>query len=87
MQMLALSSKMTLAPHCQAKFTSPPLLFSASNFFCPANFFSKKFVVEGDEISDLHRHSLGPASAGNIGQNDDLSFCPGVAPKQRGLHC
>lgn len=33
MQMLALSSKMTLAPHCQAKFTSPPLLFSASNFF------------------------------------------------------
>ena len=81
MQMLALSSKMTLAPHCQAKFTFPPLLFSASNFF------SKKFVVEGDEISDLHRHSLGPASAGNIGQNDDLSFCPGVAPKQRGLHC
>ena len=81
MQMLALSSKMTLAPHGQAKFTSP------HSCFLPANFFSKKYVVEGDEISDLHRHSLGPASAGNIGQNDDLSFCPGVAPKQRGLHC
>ena len=82
MQMLALSSKMTLAPHCQAKFTFPP-----TPVFCQQIFFSKKFVVEGDEISDLHRHSLGPASAGNIGQNDDLSFCPGVAPKQRGLHC
>lgn len=82
MQMLALSSKMTLPPHCQAKFTFPP-----HSCFLPANFFSKKFVVYGDGISDLHRHSLGPASAGNIGQNDDLSFCPGVAPKQRGLHC
>lgn len=40
MQMLALSSKMTLAPHCQAKFTSPPLLFSASNFF------SSKFLFQ-----------------------------------------
>ena len=81
MQMLALSSKMTWPP------TAKPNPLPPHSCFLPANFFSKKFVVEGDEISDLHRHSLGPASAGNIGQNDDLSFCPGVAPKQRGLHC
>lgn len=37
MQMLALSSKMTLAPHCQAKFTFPPTPVFCQQISFPRN--------------------------------------------------